>query len=825
MNESPTGRQTTDPPPKKQDGAQRGLTVVLFLLILLLAAVLRTYNLGGQSLWNDEGTSVALAQRGLAAIARDAARDIHPPLYYWLLSGWVRATGTSEFAVRSLSALLGVVLAGLTYSLGRLLASRWVGLVAMFLAATHPFQVYYAQEARMYMLAAVLAAGVVLALGFYVRESESWRPLAALLLLEAAGLYTHYAFIFMVLIVNLAFLLWLWQTRDRGRITGRFGKWTLSQILAALLYLPWLPVAVQQTTSWPAPTGAEKLATNLATAGRWLVLGPTVEMTQVVFPLLLAAVLATLGAVALAVGWLRGDGLTKEWSAALLSLWAGLPVLLIFALGLYREAYLKFLLIATPALCLLLSCGLLANPPIRAGREAAARRQSPPTLDHPPRVSRPVFLALRLAQALTIFAILVASGLALRNYYSEPAYARDDYRSIADYVTAVGNPGDAVLLNAPGQQEVFSYYYQGSLPVHALPRERPLDPVATEQALAEMVEPGQRLFALFWATDESDPDRFVEGWLDKHAYKAIDSWYGNVRLVTYAVPEQMPSAPDHTLGTPLTSSETGDEVFLQGYSLLDDRLSAGDIAQFTLFWQASQAAVQRYKVFLHVLDAENHIVGQRDAEPGGGARLTTLWEPGELVADNHGVPIHPATPPGEYRVEVGMYSLETGQRLTAPGGSSQVWLEPLTVKRPQAAVPTEALGMEHTTVTEFGDLTLLGYDMHKLGFAHQPDAPLQPGDVLQVSLYWRAQTDPIGDWELILTLLGPDQEERATVAAEPVGGYPTSLWKAGDLWRGQFDIGLAASAEEGPYQLRIEPLAPDGTTPGVYLSEPQWVGR
>jgi hypothetical protein len=629
----------------------------------------------------------------------------------------------------------------------------------------------------------------------------------------------------MVLIVNLAFLLWLWQTRDRGRITRRLGKWVLSQVLAALLYLPWLPTAVRQATTWPAPIGADMLTMNLATAGRWLAFGPTVETSQVVIPLLLAAVLAVLGTVALAFGWVRGNSPKKGWSAALLGLWVTLPVLLIFALGLYREAYLKFLLASTPALCLLMSCGLLANPPIGTGRKAAARRELPPPLDHPPHVSRSLFFALRLAQAISLLAILVTSGFALRNYYAEPAYARDDYRSIANYITAVGRPGDAVLLNAPGQQEVFSYYYQGSLPMHALPRERPLDPVATEQTLAEMVAPGQRVFALFWATDESDPERFVEGWLDRHAYKALDSWYGNVRLAAYAIPEQTPSAPDHTLGTPLTSRETGDQIFLQGYSLVDDRLFAGDIAQFTLFWQANQAPAQRYKVFVHVLDAGNHIVGQRDAEPGGGARLTTLWEPGELVADNYGVPIHPATPPGEYRVEAGMYSLETGQRLTVPGGADQVWLEPLTVERPQAAVPTEALGMQHTTEPGFGDLTLLGYDMHKLGFAHQPDAPLEPGDVLQVSLYWRAEADPTGDWDLILTLLGPGEEERATVAAEPVGGYPTSLWKAGDLWRGQFDIGVPAEAEEGQYQLRIEPLAPDGTTPGVYLSEPLRVGR
>ncbi|MEJ2211273.1 MAG: glycosyltransferase family 39 protein [Anaerolineae bacterium] len=112
------------------------LTRVLLLLILLLAFGLRFYGLDAQSLWNDEGSSVALAGRDLDTIARDAANDIHPPLYYWLLAGWTRLAGTSELGVRSLSALLGLLLVALTYPLGRLLAGRWAGTAA---ALTMPF--------------------------------------------------------------------------------------------------------------------------------------------------------------------------------------------------------------------------------------------------------------------------------------------------------------------------------------------------------------------------------------------------------------------------------------------------------------------------------------------------------------------------------------------------------------------------------------------------------------------------------------------------------------------------------------------------------------
>jgi hypothetical protein len=523
--------------------------------------------------------------------------------------------------------------------------------------------------------------------------------------------------------------------------------------------------------------------------------------------------LAVGGLLALATGRVGTDTLRSQWCAGLLALWLGLPLISMFALGLYREAYLKFLLVATPAASLLLACGLLTPWP-------AASRGNLQATGGPAHRSRFVRYALRCLQVVAALLILVPSIQALNNYYNVPTYARDDYRSIAEYVQSTGRPDDAVLLNAPGQQEVFGYYYRGDLPVYPLPESRPLDPAATEAALAELAQPGGRVFALLWATDESDPERFVEGWLDAHAYKALDSWYGNVRLVVYAIPEQAPQTPEHTLDVPLQDPTTGDEITLLGYSLLNDRLAAGDIAQITLFWQADRTPVRRYKAFLHVLDGANHIVGQRDAEPGGGARLTDGWSPGEVIVDNYGVPIHPATPPGEYRVEVGMYDPETGQRLHTPDGQGQTWLEPMTVERPSSPTPVATLGMHQAAGAEFGELTLLGYDAYKLGFGHQPDVALRPGDVVHVKLYWQAESDPSGDWKVTIALEDADGKEWGSIGAEPVGAYPTSRWQAGDVWRGQFNLALPGDAPPGRYRLRVEPIDPDGATWDPFLSEP-----
>src|SRR5688500_3459356 len=126
------------------------LSPLLIVFILLLAAALRFHLLGAQSLWNDEGNSYVQATRSFADIAANAARDIHPPGYYWLLAAWRSVSGDSEFALRALSAFASIVTVAFTYYLGRRLYGAGAGLLAALLVALNSFSIYYAQEARMY---------------------------------------------------------------------------------------------------------------------------------------------------------------------------------------------------------------------------------------------------------------------------------------------------------------------------------------------------------------------------------------------------------------------------------------------------------------------------------------------------------------------------------------------------------------------------------------------------------------------------------------------------------------------------------------------------
>jgi uncharacterized membrane protein len=107
-----------------------------------------------------------------------------------------------------------------------------------------------------------------------------------------------------------------------------------------------------------------------------------------------------------------------------------------------------------------------------------------------------------------------------------------------------------------------------------------------------------------------------------------------------------------------------DQVKLLGYDLDSTKLKPGRTLHLTLYWQALASMEQPYTVFTHLLDEDNQIWGQKDGIPGNGMRPTTGWAEGEIIIDQYDIPIQVDAPPGQYTLEIGLYDLVTGQRLS-----------------------------------------------------------------------------------------------------------------------------------------------------------------
>ncbi len=110
----------------------------------------------------------------------------------------------------------------------------------------------------------------------------------------------------------------------------------------------------------------------------------------------------------------------------------------------------------------------------------------------------------------------------------------------------------------------------------------------------------------------------------------------------------------------------GEDIQLVGYDA-PARAAPGDTVLMALYWRALVAIPTDYKVFIHLLGDNGEVLAQDDAQPAHWTYPTTEWQPGEYIRDEHLLHLPPATPRGDWRLTVGIYAAETGERLPVRG--------------------------------------------------------------------------------------------------------------------------------------------------------------
>lgn len=314
--------------------------------ILALAIALRFYHLTSAAIWGDEGSSLLLSEYAATDLWFHAAHDVHPPLYFLLLRGWIEVFGDSIGSIRSMSAIPGAVVVGLGIWLTQQLSTRRAAVLAGLLLALLPTAVRYSQEVRMYSLLGVWLLGATLALVYWMRQPERTRYLAAYVVLMSAGFYTHY-FTALCVLVHWAYL--GLQPPGQRLITRK--AWWLANVTIVLLYLPWLPnllnlvqhvdqLKVGGDIGWEEPVNLLSLPSMI---WQFLLQDEAVEVWPPLFwlfPLLLVAVVAM-------TAW-------HFRPARLLALFFLLPLLLVYGVSfispVFIERYLTVYALGLPIL-------------------------------------------------------------------------------------------------------------------------------------------------------------------------------------------------------------------------------------------------------------------------------------------------------------------------------------------------------------------------------------------------------------------------------------------------------------------------------------------
>lgn len=249
-------------------------TTLFFLMVIIVGVFFRFANLDAKVYWRDESlTSLRISGytgkemieqvfTGQEITVQDLGKyqqinpeigfketlqnlaignPHHPPLYYSMARFWVQAFGESVPIIRSLSALISLlVFPGIYWLCRELFEVPIVGWVGMALIAVSPFHVLYAQEAREYSLwtVGILFASAALLRSLKQNNKTNWTIYILSLVIS------FYTFLFSVFV---AFGHGIYALIiERCRFTPKLRAYLLSSIISFIAFIPWIIVVVTQ---------------------------------------------------------------------------------------------------------------------------------------------------------------------------------------------------------------------------------------------------------------------------------------------------------------------------------------------------------------------------------------------------------------------------------------------------------------------------------------------------------------------------------------------------------------------------------------------------
>jgi hypothetical protein len=381
--------------------------------ITLLALALRLVGIGEESLWIDEGWSEHVTRQAPAEMLSSLVRDdVHPPLYHLLLWGWRRLFPSIE-GMRALSAVLMAASVPWVFLFGDRLGGRTVGLTAAILAAVSPTLVFFGQEMRSYALVVLLAS---ISCALWVRLPDAPRRVwIGTVIATTLLLWTHYLTVLLI--------------AAQAVTMARSKRWWTAMGAAAVLFLPWAPIAWGHVTRvsgnfWLQPPDGETV--RVAFQGfcyytdDWTFEDWRVRQAQMI----LWAIVLALGAIA------------AHRKLSIVGSLVVVPPLLEILVSVHRPIfYARTMLYVTIGLCVL------------AGFAAAALRS-------------------RAAATALVASLVVVSGIGL--LYQRAWIEKEDWRGAAQVIERNRRPGDGLITSPSGPPDGGEYplapYLSSALP-------------------------------------------------------------------------------------------------------------------------------------------------------------------------------------------------------------------------------------------------------------------------------------------------------------------------------------------------------------------------
>ncbi|MCB0118985.1 MAG: glycosyltransferase family 39 protein [Anaerolineales bacterium] len=545
----------------------------LALFVTALGGFLRVLMIGTKGLWLDETVSIWLAKQSVADMLQWIVKiDPHPPLYYLLLHFWMTHYGDTPYYIRLLSALFGTATIPVVYLIGKRISGEVVGLSAAVFFALSTFNIYFAQEARMYTLLTFNAAMAIYALSILITNPRSLLPMggqfreylrvwwttepvsqsgerdprfvielpktgwrawlyrirqfsvhaietdlawAAFMIFSAATLLTHNTAVLFPVAANTFVLGLMFFQRMKKNVPSRFvqapsiGNWVKAQIGIFILWSPWLPAFIQQV--------------RRVDQEFWLPKPDWNTITQTLRALLNAS---------------------APTQASQIMTWI-LCTVLILGLVYFRKDLSKFFFLA--ALFVIPVLGELIvsiHRPIFYGRTLIWIT-----------IPMVLLLAAGIAQLRFRFLIILMLGLLSTNYlFSVGDYFRftqkEDWKTAAGYVAYSAQKDDLVLFNSNFIIIPFEYYFKPYEKLYLIQVDERgvpfdlyssgvLEPKMTTDdvpALVSLLDEYNRVWLVYSHNDYTDPDSLIPQTLALHMKLIQEKEFYGGKVLLYEKP-------------------------------------------------------------------------------------------------------------------------------------------------------------------------------------------------------------------------------------------------------------------------------------------------
>ncbi|HQE92581.1 MAG TPA: glycosyltransferase family 39 protein [Anaerolineae bacterium] len=662
----------------KHSTRSRGWTErALLLLLLLVGAGLRLWDVGRTppGLYHDE------AQNGLDALTvletgrvplYFPANNGREPLFIYLVTLSVAVLGRSPLAVRLPAFFVGFLTLAATYDLARVLWGRRAGTYALAVLSVTFWHVHLSRSGfravMLPLLTALFLAQAVRALR--TGKTRHWIAAGAL---YGASWYTYIAARFTPVALGVMLLYgWLFHRRR-----------TLRAWRGALLFcgVAWLVLAPLGVYTWRYPEVV------LARTGQVTILSDEINGGDF-WGTLLEHTWRTAGMFVV-----RGDRIWRHnlawrpvWEPALgLAFVIGVGVALAefrrhagAALALLWTAVMALpTLLAEDAPHFLRAVGVLPTAVLFPTLGLLWIESKVASANHASRITRrlPSTIYRLLPAFLCFIAFLSTTG----DYFVRYAGAPLTYHwfeagpvAMAGEVNAflgAGWDGRRMLHTPRANREV---YVDRQLweSWTAVPFLTPSDAVHF-LPLSTPVAVGDGLLCVVWPYRDWEPD--VLPYLPHPAYLSVAEGppaQGDLDSTPFTVALFVRAAPRPEVPSPVARFDKG--ILLRA-ALVQ---SEDDGVRIRLWWDAESAVAEPYTVFVHYL-RDGVRIAQHDAPPGNHHLPTTLWQPGDLILDEH--PLSGIAPdPAHDSLRIGFYHSVTGEglsRLDDAGNPAGDWVD------------------------------------------------------------------------------------------------------------------------------------------------------